>query len=128
MRKINIEEETIEIGDLWKSAATLKEDIKGKIEIGNFDITAEALALRELTSTLEKYSAVGLKLPNDFIDASRARAGERAMSFEEYLRTLLLDRKEGVAARAEPEVEEEEESDEVEEEEESDVAEEEDSA
>lgn len=109
MRKINIEEETIEIGDLWKSAVTLKEDIKGKIEIGNFDITAEALALRELTSTLEKYSAVGLKLPNDFIDTSRAKAGDMDISFEEYLRTLLLDGTERVAVKAEPEEEEEEE-------------------
>ena len=112
MRKINIEEETIEIGDLWKSAVTLKEDIKGKIEIGNFDITAEALALRELTSTLEKYSAVGLKLPNDFIDTSRAKAGDMDISFEEYLRTLLLDGTERVAVKAEPEEEEEEEEEE----------------
>ena len=116
MSKINIEDETINIGDVWKSNEMLKEDIKGKIEIGNFDITDEAVALKKLTSTMHQYTKIELKLPNDFIAASREKAEGNDISFEEYLRNRLSggisegeqEEKKEEAEEAEEEEEEEE--------------------
>jgi len=109
MTKINIEDEKIYVGDVWKSTEILKEEIKGKIEIGNFDITDEALALKQLTSTMHQYTRIELKLPNDFIAASREKADETGISFEEYLRKRLSDGNgEGEKAGEEEEAVEEE--------------------
>lgn len=89
--KINLEDENIEIlSDLWKNEGQLKEDIKGKIEAGDFDVVEETMALRELTTTLERYSKIEIKLTNDFIEKSHSNAGDRGVTFEEYLRMLLL--------------------------------------
>jgi len=124
MSKINIEDETINIGDVWKSNEMLKEDIKGKIEIGNFDITDEAVALKKLTSTMHQYTKIELKLPNDFIAASREKAEGNDISFEEYLRNRLSggisegeQEEEPAEEGVEEEEEEEEEAEEQEEEE-----------
>ena len=119
MSKINIEDEKILVGDTWKSAETLKEEIKGKIEIGNFDITDEALALRELTDTMKDYATIEIKLPNEFISSSQAKASEKDISFEEYLRGALLGTVEIEAEEEEEEaVEEQKEQEEEQEEEE----------
>lgn len=106
MNSINIEEEKILIGDAWKSAGTLKEEIKGKIEIGNFDITDEALALRELTDTMKDYTKIEIKLPSNFIAFSQTYAGEKGISFEEYLRGVLLKSADDEEKEEEEEVEE----------------------
>ncbi len=127
MSKINIEDETIYIGDVWKSTEMLKEDIKGKIEIGNFDITDEAVALKQLTSAMLLYTKIELKLPNDFIAASRENAEGNNISFEEYLRIKLSDSS-GEAEKPEEEEEAAEEEDEEEAEEEEAVEEEEEAA
>ena len=135
MSKINIEDETIYINDVWKSNEMLKEDIKGKIEIGNFDITDEAVALKQLTSTMHQYTKIELKLPNDFIANSRELAGEKDLSFEEFLRNRLSgtigvekeaeEEEKPTEEAAEEEVEEEGEEEEEEEDEAEDSGEEE---
>jgi len=90
--KINLEEETIEIlPELWKAEGQLKEDIKDKIEAGNFEVVEETMALRELTTTLEKYSKIEIKLTNEFIEKAHSGAGNKGVTFEEYLRMLLLE-------------------------------------
>ena len=122
MSKINIEDETIYTGDAWKSADELKEDIKGKIEVGNFDITDEALALKDVTTTLQKYTKIELKLPNDFLDLNRTVAEQNGTSFEEHIRGLLSGTIEGGTPSEEEEEEEEKEEEEEEPEEEKEEA------
>ncbi|MDP7266524.1 MAG: hypothetical protein QGH39_13290, partial [Candidatus Thermoplasmatota archaeon] len=73
--KINIEDETIELEtEVWKDEAALKDDIKGKIDSGNYDVVEESLALRELTTTLEGYTKIELKLTNTFIEECHEKA------------------------------------------------------
>lgn len=89
--KINIEDETIELNpEEWKDEAALKDEIKGKIDAGDYDVVEESLALRQLTTTLEGYAKVELKLTNDFIEECQEKAKEAGVSFWEYLRSLLL--------------------------------------
>ena len=45
MWNINIEEEKIKISEAWKNAEEIKEEIKTKIEVGNFDITEQAVVV-----------------------------------------------------------------------------------
>lgn len=89
--KINIEDETIELKpEEWKDEAALKDEIKGKIDTGNYDVVEESLALRELTTTLGGYAKIELKLTNDFIEECHEKAKEADVTFWEYLRSILL--------------------------------------
>jgi|ETN01SMinimDraft_4_1059930.scaffolds.fasta_scaffold278811_1 hypothetical protein len=89
--KINIEDETIELEtEVWKDEAALKDDIKGKIDSGNYDVVEESLALRELTTTLEGYTKIELKLTNTFIEECHEKANASGVTFWEHLRTQIL--------------------------------------
>lgn len=132
MSEINIEEETIKVEDAWKSASELKEEIKGRIEKGDFDITDEALALKELTATMQGYTEIQLKLPNDLLEETKKNADAEDVTFQEILRKSILGggaverkaktggaveekKKVEKAERGEPEWEEEEAEEEAEE-------------
>jgi len=89
--KINIEDEIIELRpEVWKDEAALKDDIKGKIDLGDYNVVEESVALRELTTTLEGYTKIELKLTNEFIEESHEKSKEADLSFWEYLRSRLL--------------------------------------
>ncbi len=89
--KINIEEETIELTpEVWKGETALKEDIKSKIDIGDYDVVEESLALRELTSTMEGYTKIELKLSNTFIEECHEKANASGVTFWELVRGIIL--------------------------------------
>ena len=89
---INIEDETIEMSPgKWFNETQLRENIKGKVDIGNFDVVEDALALKELTTTVGDYVAIELKLPREFVEASKQKAEMAGLSFWEYIRTNLMD-------------------------------------
>jgi len=87
---INIEDETIKM-DNWKTIVTLKEEIKEKVIGNDFDVSDEAIALKELTETMSKYDKIELKLPKVFIEKCKADALDKDISFWELLREKLLD-------------------------------------
>jgi len=89
-RKINFEDETIEIGD-WKTRDNLKDDIKVKVGEGDFDVVDEALALKQLTNTLSDYEEIIIKLPTVFVSQHKKEADNQGMTLCDLIRTLLLE-------------------------------------
>lgn len=88
--KVNIEDRTIEVfPGRWLSEPQLKENIKGKVDIGNFDVADESQALGELTSTLDSYTSIELNIPKTILEKGKLRAEEAGLSFKEFLRSVL---------------------------------------
>ncbi len=89
---INIEDETIEVTPgKWLNETQLRENIKGKVDIGNFDVVEDALALKKLTTTIGDYVTVELKLPKEFVEASKLSAEAAGLSFWEHIRSNLMN-------------------------------------
>ncbi len=89
MEEIDIEEEKIKVGEVWKSAEELREEIKERIGKGDFEITDEALALKKLNKALQNYTEISIKLPAELIDTFKDIAEKNDLKFQDVIRRKL---------------------------------------
>jgi len=89
--KFDIDGEKIMFDGKWRSADDLKERITSKVNDGDFNVSEESEAIKELSKFIENLSEYTLKIPENVLKAAEESSDKSDITIGETIRKALAE-------------------------------------